>query len=495
MYKVILVDDEQVIRQGLKKILDWTSLGFEIIDEAENGLRAYEKIKTLNPDLVLLDIRMPGLDGIGLLEKLRQEGSKCRVIYLTGFAEFEYAKRAISLGVEAFLTKPFDEDELINELKVIRKKLDSKKQIEERLLSQEKLRLKQQYRRLLFGEKLDVELSDLSSDFCVAEIQTKASAELFNAFFDEYQKHHSALICILIAGNWVLIFKNTSMTRIKVALHNLSNELDDSFAKKYFISVGRMVVGHHELYKSFEDVNNLGQRWYLTDDENITYYREDRNNNDMLTIDNDLMVSYLEVGNREGISHYTETLENGFIKTSLSMARLHGLIVNSLMIIIEKIKVKEQVSVATIDSAVTIMDKIYKTHNLQNLMQVYMLYIDQIYNLMNTGSRDDTLVKVLDYIDNHYSKNLKLERLGEIFGYNSSYLGTIFKQHTGMSFKNYLDSVRIEMSKKLLEEGVRKVYEIAELVGYRNVDYFHSKFKKYEHVSPKKYQLSCKGKS
>src|SRR5689334_8208988 len=105
MYKVILVDDEKAIRQGMKAIVDWRRRGFEVIGEANNGREALLRYQELKPDLMVMDVRMPGIDGLQVIEEIRKTDKECQFIILSGHADFSYAKRAISWGVNAYLLK------------------------------------------------------------------------------------------------------------------------------------------------------------------------------------------------------------------------------------------------------------------------------------------------------------------------------------------------------------------------------------------------------
>ncbi|MDE6977362.1 MAG: AraC family transcriptional regulator, partial [Lachnospiraceae bacterium] len=115
-------------------------------------------------------------------------------------------------------------------------------------------------------------------------------------------------------------------------------------------------------------------------------------------------------------------------------------------------------------------------------------------NATGNSSRDSVLDDILYYIDHNYQNNIKLESIAPLFGYNSAYLGKIFNKAIGESFNSYIDHRRIEHSKELLSENRLKVYEIAEQVGYKNVDYFHKKFKKYVNMSPAEFRKNITGK-
>lgn len=129
--------------------------------------------------------------------------------------------------------------------------------------------------------------------------------------------------------------------------------------------------------------------------------------------------------------------------------------------------------------------------NQKYLYEIICFLSEQFEMIMNaTGnpSRDTILDDVLYYIDHHFQNNIKLETIAPLFGYNSAYLGKIFTKTAGESFNSYLDHKRIEYTKKLLLENKLKVYEIAEQAGYKNVDYFHKKFKKYVGISPAEFR-------
>lgn len=494
MYKVILVDDEQVIRKGLKKLIEWENYGFEVIAEAGDGATAYDKIISLKPDLILLDIRMPGYDGVSLLKILRDQNINCKVIFLTGYAEFEYAKKAITLEVEAFLTKPIDELELHQHLQIIAKKLDDEKLIKQRLFQQLKLQEKQYYRKLLFNQTMveETKIMDQSS-YCVVEVQYPSKGSSMNTYFELYQENYPEIICLLVAERWVLIYKDMTLTNIKKSINEIIRDLKKYYKQDFFISVGRQVKGVKDLYLSFDDVKKIGEYWLLNDQVCVLYYDEKiKKSDDFIHIDTDLLYSLLEVGNASGIDQYFKTLEQNIRNNIIDFNKVKSLCSNCILIIKERLQQHHEKDLTELPDNLTISTELLNHTRLSLLMLSMRHYLGLMENIFQDRSKASTMNKILDYIDQHYDKDLKLERLGQIFGYNSSYLGTIFKQHTQMSFTAYLDKVRIDVAKSLLQDGKLKVYEISTMVGYNSVDYFHGKFKKYVKMTPKKYQLTYK---
>ncbi len=117
MFKVLLIDDEPIIREGLETIIDWSQHGFEICGEAANGRDGLEKVRHMQPDLLIVDIKMPVIDGLKLLEELRKEGNQVQALILTGYSEFAYAQKAVNLGAIGYILKPIDEDDLSTNVK------------------------------------------------------------------------------------------------------------------------------------------------------------------------------------------------------------------------------------------------------------------------------------------------------------------------------------------------------------------------------------------
>lgn len=146
----------------------------------------------------------------------------------------------------------------------------------------------------------------------------------------------------------------------------------------------------------------------------------------------------------------------------------------------------------TLPSNSTIIDHIDGCHYLYEIIRYISEQVKTILDSQGGSTRESVLDDILYYIDNNYQTNIKMETIAPLFGYNSAYLGKIFTKATGQTFNSYIDHMRIEHSKELLLHRNMKVYEIAEQVGYHNVDYFHKKFKKYVGISPAEYRKQSK---
>ena len=483
MYRVIIVDDEHIIRQGLRVVVDWEACGFEVVDEADDGRMALEKILAQRPDLILLDIKMPEFDGVTLLGILRGKGYNGRIIFLTGFLEIEYAQKAIALGADAYLTKPIDEVELYQFLVDIKNKLDRDHLVSRQLE-------KQKLRRLLFGQKIaPLEGVNESDTYRVAEIQFDENVHLTFDYFDQYQIIYPSVNCLFVDRNWVLIFKNTSLSRVKVALSDLSAEVKHLFKSDFFIGVGREVQGYLNIYQSFQDAKLIGQQFFLEHKSKTVFFSEEViNEPTYFYIDNDLLFHYVEVGNVTGIEEFFKKLDEDIRLLSMDWMKLKLLLANSFLEVYERILQNYGAAYDLDNDKSEMAEMILNEKKIAPTLIRYKNKMLEVIAMVHDGSKSSNMKRLLDYIANNYEKDLKLERLALIFSYNSSYLGTVFKQTTGKSFNTYLDVLRIEEAKKMLMSQRYKVYEIAHLVGYSSVDYFTSKFKKYVDMTPKQFQ-------
>lgn len=496
MYRVIIVDDEQLIREGLKVLIDWTDLGFEIIDEADNGIDAQQLVMAVQPEVILVDIKMPGLDGISLIKALRQQGYAGEVIILTGYAEFEYAKEAISLEVIDYLIKPIEEEELIQVLEKAKSKLDDEMTL----------------KYMLDNQKINLEKNHLRNRL-FSNTQSEAEVTLGNdAFYTESDNYHvvilslsddldveqeQAIVAFLIdlkqarflkyEDKYIVVTKNKSLKQLQIALGNFIIKHDDI---EIFITVGRQVKGEYLLRKSYLDAKNLSAKGFLYRDQNPVFWDEYDVEvpSDTLVFDATYLYDLVEVGNDNAIKVYFSQMEEQMIYSDNDVDKIKGICVNCFITAKERLIFNYgQVELILPDNNV-IIDHIYSAESLHDIIVYMEACFLEASAAVCDGSTDNMIKRILNYIHNNYYRSLRLEFLARLFNYNSSYLGILFKEKTGDNFNLYLDKVRIEHAKTLIETGGYKVYEVAEKVGYSSVDYFYTKFKKHVGLSPNAYK-------
>ncbi len=498
MYSVILIDDEMMIREGLKLIVDWEQHGFRVIGEAKDGLSGAKLIKKENPDLILVDIRMPGLTGLELLEDVRNHGYQGEVIILTGYSEFEYAREALRLDVSSYLLKPIDEDELCSQLEVIKTKLDA---VELAKLKKDDMAIgirNSVCRKVIFEDAIsEQEEKNLEDDaFLTARdryhvVLIKRQKRYDDTIGDILKKIQATPIKIALDHYIILVFKNKSFRQLVVVLNNLSKQYYKITKEPCFITIGGQVVAYRNLNKSFAQANGLLERQFLYRNQNIIFYDafiEEKTMDPNPIMDVNYLYGLVEVGNQEAVEVYFNQLEDALVLSNLSVEKIRGICVNGFVAVKDRLIQEYGQVEKLLPGSKEIIDKIYAFSNLTEILEYIRETLVVVADTICDGSYENTMKRLLNYIHKNYDKNLKLEALARLFNYNSSYLGKIFKEKVGQNFNSYLEILRIEHAKELLKAESLKIYQVAEKVGYNNVDYFFSKFKKHVGVSPKAYR-------
>ncbi len=515
MYKVLIADDEEFIRNGLRYIMDWEEEGFEICGDASNGEAALQMIEQLQPDLVLMDIRMPKITGLEVVKACSEKELPCRFIIISGFSDFKYAQEAIRYGVENYLTKPIDDDELLNSVRQTKLALDEEHRNVNRmeairqkakdvilhdiftgspdvdaLLNQEEilsLELNADVYQVVIYESFN-HTKDIP-DYSFADLLrvTNRGEHTFN-YFEENQQQ-----VILLKGDYAL-------SRFRDFLQHYqdgNSPQKDSPLDSLFLAYGRPVHSLAEVSLSYQEARTLIQRrFFCIQGQHTLGYDElpDLNNHtNVLTPEYmqstaSYLVGYLQTFNRNNVAKTLYQLEEYLYNVSNDIGEVKLFLTDLYLQIKERICVLYPNSAIPFSGNATVINTIDQMYYMYQIIQFLSEQFEMIMNATGNPSRSNIIDDILYYIDHNYQNNIKLETIAPLFGYNSAYLGKIFNKTVGENFNSYIDHVRIEHSKEMLLNNSYKVYEIAEKVGYRNVDYFHKKFRKYVGESPAEYR-------
>ncbi len=491
MLKVLIIDDEPAVRAGLKAIIDWDSLGYEIAGEAADGHEGLRMLLGLNPDLCITDIRMPGLYGTEMLEKAREGGFDGKVIILTGYSDFEYARSAIRSGVSSFQLKPIEEDDLQEAIVKVRKMILAEKEKLKSIQSSMNLIYEKQLTDLICGKVTTeaVNLNELKLNdniYRVAVIKAGQSDADIPSFFD-YEKEE--MRCICMDDLWVVLLQGGGITRFFVHMRDIFHKTPN-----LFVSLGRLCSKAEELHLSYADAKKIQQHsFYYQQSGNLVLWDdvcEDFSNGvnlDSIDIKEyiEAFYDYIEIGQEELLQNKMRSFESEYHRLNLHPDRFAGVLSNIFIRVRDMLSQNYQNLIIPDDGR--IIHDIYRKQSLREItdyiLSEFLCFMKQIGN----NSRDNIVKRLCMYIEANYAKDLKLESLAKIFCYNSSYLGRIFRSGTGESFNSYLDHVRIRKAKEMLAEGKYKVYEISYMVGYKNIDYFYRKFKYYVGRKPRDY--------
>lgn len=513
METVLIADDEQNIREGLKYILDWNKLGFEICGEASNGEEALSFILKQNPSLVLLDIRMPKLYGTDIIKTSREKGYRGKFIILSGYSDFTYAQTAIRYGASFYLTKPIDEDELLSSVTKIKASLE-----EERSKTDSIRLLKSKAKNVVLHEivtgiylSTPLTLDKLEEMNLIADIYQVVIYEKFGTRPDDASYSFADLLKVTNKGNHTFDHfeeegNEVILLKGRFALSKFQNFLahyeqnppqPGSPLDSLFLAYGRPVSNLDEIYLSYEEASTLlKRRFFCAQGQHTLGFTELPDvhkcnlevTNEKLIEFYDLLTDYLMAFNRKKVAETLFDLENYVYNVKSDIISVRLFLADLYFRIKEKINHTYDTLEIDFPTNAEAIDYIENCHYLYEIILFISKQTEKVFSAAGNSSRTTILDDILYYIDHNYQSNIKLETIAPLFGYNSAYLGKIFSKTVGQSFNSYVDNKRIEQSKDLLREKRLKVYEIAEQVGYKNVDYFHKKFKKYVGMSPAEYR-------
>lgn len=525
MYKVLLVDDEIFVRKGLMELMDWNSLQYEICGEAENGLQASVMIEQLKPDLVIADIRMPVLDGLGLIKEVKENGKHQPLfIIISGYHDFSYAQQALRYHVSDYILKPVDEAELEATLRRVAATL-SKLRLSS--LTGEKPLSESVIETLLSTECSDQDAQQLAAalnitvdgQFCYVMIEVHDS-QLQGS--DQSNVYLSKLNGILHSitekvGYHIPIHAQAKthfgliiqLDKIKHAMQASTNQeafrlFQQAVAKEMDLPITLYVgseVKHLKLIassaKSARDAMNYryaedGQSVIMSDEVNGTalYYFDIET-----TIYNDLLI-HIEENKEEAYTATVEQMFQQFRSKRFAPNAVANALTRCIIGIINTIRHMEGN-----EEEIVLLPEVLgwqkKYSRLSELQPVFLSFVEEAsgYIADRRGEQGKgSIEKIKKYIDSHYTENINLKGIAARFYMNSVYLGQLFRKTYGVYFNEYLLSIRIEEAKKMLRQTDMRMYEVAEKVGFQNADYFVTQFEKLEKVTPTDYRNKLLGK-
>lgn len=461
MKKVLIVDDEAAIREGIPYVVDWESLGYQIIASAENGLVGLEMIRKYQPDLVMLDIQMPAKTGLEMVKEAQEEGFHFHSIILSGYSDFEYAKQAIKLGTASYLLKPIDEDELLIILEELSKKVDQEKAEEERYMVLEKLFGKDQtgFESYKYGQLIQ---SQSARSQGVNHLGHPTEIKVLDFY---HQKQYYQLF---------------------LANHEIVQQGLKEVGREAVIVTPWMPI-KHSLKPLVSVISELKKYRYLYPKGELSYTFLEKQKEKM-SFEDDLLEEMLkQFLNINQLLNLWEPYKQNYFYQQKPEEAIKWQALQDLDWLTQHIQSK--FSVELIWESKDVQGDIYQTKSITELINLMKKEIEKIQlDVSNQLNNQDIISEMKHYTQENYQKDLSLKIIGERFNYNSAYLGKKFRKETGKTYLAYLEEIRMEKAKDILLHSNFMVYEIAEMVGYSNVDYFYKKFKNHFHLSPNEFR-------
>ncbi|MCK9171051.1 MAG: response regulator [Treponema sp.] len=522
MYSVFIVDDETIVREGLRSKIDWEHSIFTFAGEAGDGEIALSMIQDIKPDILITDIKMPFMDGLELAQTVKKLQPWIRIIILSGHDEFDYAKRAISIGVEDYILKPFTLDEMIACLTKVASELDKQKQ-QFTDIARMKRELESSY--MLSREKLlsDVVLGTIdsstairkASDFninlvahyyivCVSMINSKDNDinQLIAAksYIIQLTNNEQDIIGFFLAPNtFVAIVKNSTKEFCEDRAFNYADTIQHELSKNtgctIVTAIGPCIDHFTQIANSFQDASYILKQCHFSDKNKIIGSNDINKSNDSSIVlqENDPLVDRLNYADESEIdqiiTEYIALLGENPDHFSIIASYLLVDVIMAVSKVIEELggNIKEVMPEILTHSFVD--NAVKNEKNFICEIRRVLTSILQYRNAHIQGRYADVILRAKKYIDKNYADpDICLHSTAEAVNFSPNHFSTIFSQECKTTFIEYLTSVRIEQAKKLLKSTDMKSADIAYEVGFNDPHYFSFIFKKVTGVSPRDYR-------
>ena len=533
--KVFLVEDEYIVREGIKNNIDWEKNGYDFCGEASDGELAFPMISEKRPDIVITDIRMPFMDGIELSRMIKEEYPEIKIIILSGHEEFEYAKAAIQIGVEEYLLKPINGDELLQVVNRVAQKIKEENESRETLQEGEGDENFEYAKRQLLssliddnaslsdameqGKKIHLNLMAQCYNIMMLKLQRKNKEkgfsqrilELYKTMEDTLKEQDGQSIMFDRAPEGkVILFMGSGEEEIWRNMDVFAGQFREILPEyedvTYFGSVGVPVMRLRELGESYEAASHGFSYRFLTEPnqivDNHTVFDQTRNEKkfscsigsvDIQNLDKQKIESFLKGGEMDEIHFFVEeymknTGDAGknsmifrqYIVMDMFFAASHFLtqITDGREQLGEPFESPEQMQKIVSDLEATV---VYIKELFTKVMQVR--------DAQTTEHNSDVVENAKKYIsENYHDEELTLNTVAHEVNVSPNHLSAMFSQKTGQTFVKYLTDVRMHRAKELLKCTSKRSNEICEEVGYRDPHYFSHLFKKNVGCSPIQYR-------
>jgi two-component system response regulator YesN len=515
-YKVFFVEDEIITREGIRDNVDWHASGFDFCGEATDGEMALPLLRTAQPDVLITDIKMPFMDGLQLSKIVRERMPWVKIIILSGHDEFEYAQRAISLGVTDYLLKPVTVRKLQSVLQKLSLQLDQERKEQENLKRlQEQIEDNQAMlrERLLFklvvgsvspaeavekGRLLGLDL--ISRHYLVLILKLELGDRTEQYDHDEYQQVQEVLMGIaeknpdifVLKRDWgdlILIMKGSTREYLEEERDLLLDEIRKVVAKtRYRLTVGLGASKERiaDIRQSFQDAFVHLQNLVNASGTGSNQFLEQK---ELLKLDKKVVENYLRCGTKDGFEDFFNAYLRALTETALQSTLIKNYIFVDVILatakLVDELGGEVDKVIPEVNSIETILSNVNSVEQLREqvhkIISIGLAYRDS----HSHGQHAHLLRQAKDYIEQHYAdSDLSLNEVAARANLSASHFSAVFSQETRQTFKEYLTEIRISKAKELLRMTTLRSADIAYQVGYNDPHYFSSAFKKNTGLSP-----------
>lgn len=538
--KVFLVEDEMVIRRGIKNSIDWEKEGYIFCGEASDGELAYPMIIKEKPDILITDIRMPFMDGLELCKLVKKELPNIKILILSGYDEFDYAKEAIRLGVTEYLLKPISSGKLLEALNGVSESIRREKEDKDLVRKyMEEMRENTEHEKQKFfeqmiagnlsmadaletGEKYEMNLSArmynlLLFRFTLGEENRKSGELLGEAeyaieklterleYVFEFQRGVEGWAFLLMADN-----EEQMSERVKELSKDLEEIMKNYSTIAYFGGIGQPVARLRELEESFREAERALAARFTMELNQIISVEDIRMAQNVDTLDDIEITSFGEIektrtmwekflnnGAEDEIDEFVDVYINELSEENLKSVLMRQYIIMDAYIVMmsfcEKFEGIEGEMQAQSEELKNSMKTIQTLEEIKNYIRMLLKKIIGVRDTISGRRYSDIIEIAKDQIRKTYmSDEISLNTIAAEVGMSPSYFSSIFSKEMGKTFVEYLTEIRMDRAKELLMCSSMKTSEIGYEVGYKDPHYFSYIFKKTQNCTPKEFRARGK---
>ncbi|MFD0712260.1 response regulator [Paenibacillus sp. GCM10027626] len=517
MYNYIIVDDEALIRRGtLKKIRAAKLDGrLNFAGEANNGENALALINAVSPDIIITDMRMPEMDGKLLLQTLQQDFPDKKVIVVSGYSDFEYMKEAISAKVVSYLLKPFSRAEIRDALVKAITLLDSERSVQKQLEHREIERQEISYDadlQLLSHLIIGLHRKEKEPGFRSSKLLALAQAKRYVLLtvyslngsdpsnLDSFIEEPNAA-CVYVPHtqhdhlSFYLFYDGHGDQGLRASAITAAAQIAAKASGNLKLGISSEKGALSELFRSYEETMEALNSIRI--DENGTVVASHGDDSEysasaVRTWDRtDELLFFIESGNVAKTAELTEMMFAYYSEISdMRLAEVKNecrLLVQEVRTILNR-NFQIDGNQSPSSSFEAVLSGFYDLEAIKAHLQTILPSIAEMMLEQHVYSSEHIIDNIKAYIRNNFNKTLTLEKISSLFFLNPSYCSFLFKEKTGINYIDYVNQVRIDNAKAMLENSDDKVYKIAKALGYDNTKYFFRVFKKLTGLTPEEYR-------
>lgn len=531
--KMIIADDEDNVREGLRDIVPWEEMNIEIVAVAADGQEALELCLELKPDILLTDIRMPMMDGLETALKLKELHEQVRIIIISGVQDFNYVKTALHLHADGYILKPIKIPELQDTVNKVVASITMernrdeyeqrlKQQLQENLptlrekfltnLVQGMYKSEQEVRDKLVFFELPLEMTgswrvavfqidhyDKAIERYNEEYKQLLSFSIFNIMEEIANRGQNSVTFAMNENEFVVIFNQGALNNEQLLdlCQNIIDSINRFLKIDISVGIGNPITNILELYHTYYEACSAIEYKFFTGKNSILQISDFKTERagwefPLVYEEQSKLFNFMKMGQQEEVTHKLNSIFEAVCSNRNTPV---GYVQNICIELINQasktlFELGQNLDLIIADFP-SMFNEVYSKRNvtdLQRMMFEFFNTLTDFFAQKHNQKNSHMIKKIKDIIAKGYMENLTVARLSEEVYLSPNYISLIFKQETGENITEYITKIRMEAAKELLKDFDLKILEVAEMVGYENATYFSTVFKKFVGMHPQKYR-------